>query len=507
MSTYKPYKDIKTTTGRQLYDLLPEVYRSRDRGEAGDIGDLAKYLDACGELVDLIRHTLDQRLADCFPDNPEQGPPCQPWLLPYFARLVDARLVSPDDRGRRDEVANAVAWRQRKGTRTAVEQIAEAVAQTETEIQEGWKRVATTARIGMPLLPATALGESDLFDDHRQHPAWAARHPGLPSAVVDLRYPSRAMQLNTANESAQNPAAHLTEFGGEKAWWRQVNPHGAPCFPGSFEDVSPRTVDIRTPGWQHGHFHPKRALLFVPPPTCFFDMEPDNVLEGLVLSKNIEHLLENHVITNTVRVTAGSLKLVHCMVKNLKIDIPADSTEDDEPVLIAKDCLIGTVEVNGLARLEYCTVRGDFTCDRLQASDSLFAGDTLTLKDAYPHCIRYSRVPPGLSAEGLLMYHNTTEQPVFFNFEFDEGDHTVWRQAGFGEPGYAVLHPATPEAIRFGAEDHGEMGAYHSRHYCLLHAAMLDKLRDFLPLGVEAVLIPDPRLHRLPILPCAPQDS
>ncbi|HHD63268.1 MAG TPA: phage tail protein [Desulfobulbaceae bacterium] len=471
---------------------------------------MAKYLDTCGELLDLIRHTLDQRLADSFPDNPEKGLACQPWLLPYFARLVDARLVSPDDKGRRDEVGNAVAWRQRKGTRTAVEQIAESVARTETEIQEGWKRVATTPRIGMPLLPATALGESNLFDKDRQHLAWAARHPGLPSAVMDLRYPSRAMQLNTAtNATPQNPAAHLTEFAGEKSWWRQVNPHGAPCFPGSFEDVSSRTVDMRTPNWQHGHFHPKRVLLFVPPPTCFFESEPDNFQEGLELGEDKEHVLENQVITKTLRVTAGRLKLVHCMVENLKIEIPA-SAESEVPVLIARDCLISEAVVNGAARLEYCTITGNFTGKRLQASDSLFAGDKLTLEDAtdqFPHCIRYSRVLSGLSAKGLLMYHNTMEQPAFFNFEFDEGDHAVWRQARFGEPGYAVLHPATPEAIRFGAEDGGEMGAYHSRHYCLLHAAMLDKLRDFLPLGIEAVLIPDPRLQRLPILPCEPQDS
>jgi len=79
----------------------------------------------------------------------------------------------------------------------------------------------------------------------------------------------------------------------------------------------------------------------------------------------------------------------------------------------------------------------------------------------------------------------------------------VRRRPVFGEPGCATLHPATAEAIRFGAEDGSEMGAYHSRRYSLLLAAVQDKLNDFLPVGMEAVIIPDLRLHRLPREVCA----
>ena len=506
MSADKTYKNIKTKAGRQLYDLLPEVYRSRDSAESEGRADLAKFLDACGELLDLIRNTLDQRLADSFPDNID----CQPWLLPYFAQLLDVRLVSPDEDGRRDEVANAVAWRQRKGTRTAIEQIAEAVAQTEVEVQEGWKRVATTPRIGMPLLPAKALGESEIFDAYREHPAWAARHPGLPSAMVDFRYHSRAMQLGIEQDDfPQNPAAQLTGFAGEKTWWRQVNPRGAPCFPGSYEDIARRTVDLRTPNWKQGHFHPKRALLFAPPPMGFFEPDLFPSQEGLELGEDTEHLLKDQIVDGTLRVTAGRLRLIRCAVKDLKIEAPPAAGEDEEPVLVAEDCLIGEAMVNGLARLEYCTILGKIKCDRLQASDSLFVGE-LKLNpstDEDPHCIRYSRIPADLSVAGLLTYRNTFEPPTFYDFEFDEGDKVVRRCSLFGEPGCAVLHPATPEAIRFGAEDGGEMGGYHSWHYCLLLAAVQDKLKDFLPVGIEAVLVPDLRLHRLPVPPCKNHDS
>lgn len=510
MSADKTYKNIKTKAGRQLYDLLPEVYRSRDSSESKGQGDLAKFLDACGELLDLLRNTLDQRLADSFPDNPQNGRDCQAWLLPYFAQLLDVRLVSPDEKGRRDEVANAVAWRQRKGTRTAAEQIAEAVAQTEVEVQEGWKRVATTPRIGMPLLPARALGESEVFDDHRKHPAWAARHPGLPSVTVDLRYPSRAMQLGIKpDEFPQNPAAKRTGFAGEKTWWRQVNLHGAPCFPGSYEDIARRSVDLRTPNWKHGHFHPKRAQLFAPPPMGFFEPDLFPSQEGSELGEDKEHVLEDQIINKTLRVTAGRLRLIRCAVKDLKIEVLPAAGEDKEPVLVAEDCLIAEAMVNGLARLEYCTILGKIECNRLQASDSLFVGELKLdpATDEGPHCIRYSRTPAGVSMTGLLTYQNTIEAPVFYDFEFDEADKVVRRCSLFGEPGCAVLHPATPEAIRFGAEDGGEMGAHHSWRHSLLLAAVQDKLKDFLPAGIEAVLVPDLRLHRLPALPCENHDS
>ncbi len=492
----------KTQIGRQLYEILPEIYRTRDSHESGGQGDLAQFLDACGTLLDRLRATLDQRLADAFPDNPPQGPGCQPWLIPYFAQLLDVRLVSPDERGRRDEVANAVAWRQRKGTLTAIEQIAEAVGQMEAEIQEGWRRTAVTARIGMPRLPAGALGEAAAFDDAGAHPLWAARHPALTTATVNFRHPARAVQI--AEDFPTNPTAKLTRFAGQPFWWRQANPQGAPCFPGSFDDVSRRTVDLRTPNWRQGHIHPKRVILYAPPPLGFFEPGRFPVHSGdLFFDDDTEHLLEDRIIFGTLRVTAGTLTLRRCAVQTLEVSSTASSIS--EPLVDARDCLFESVTVAGLARFEYCTLLDHCQCKRLQASDCLFAGELILSSELVesPHCLRFCRIPPGIaSSASLLTYRNTSNPPIFHAFEFDEGAGVVRRSARFGEPGCAVLHPATPDSVGFGAEDGGELGAYHSWRYSLLMAAVPDKLKEFLPVGMEAVIVPDLRLHRVPHPEC-----
>ena len=269
--------------GEQLYQLLPEVYRSRDKtadktGVGGD-QDLAKYLDAHGHLLDLIHATLEQQLNDALPES------SQDWLLPYFAQLLAVDIVSPDSEAKHAEVANAISWRQRKGTLKCTEEIAEAVGQMEVEIQEGWKRLAMTPRIGMPMMPSKA--SDDTLDLDMTNPSAAIRHPALPAAMVDLRRNSRAVEA-----SATNPATRLSKFAGIKKNWRQMNPHGAPCFPGSFDDVSRRTVDMRINDETFGYYHHKRLLAYAPPPTGLFPLNMIKLKWDERKDPQYDHLIE-----------------------------------------------------------------------------------------------------------------------------------------------------------------------------------------------------------------------
>jgi hypothetical protein len=443
--------------GRQLHALLPELYRSRDAD-----GDLTGYLDAFGALLDALRNTLDQRLADAFPDAEPtpQGRVCQEWVIPYLAQLVDARPVSPLADGRREEVARAIRWRQGKGTLPTIEDLVQVVSGLEAELQEGWKRVAVTPRVDLALVPQPGL---DLGD-----PLEAARHPELPAVTADLRHYSRAVAADRGAPGARQ--RRLPD--GSVVTWLPSNPRGAPCFPASHQDWSRRTADLRDPDWRHGHAHPRRLLVYLPPPAGFFAADLAGPPADLILAG--DQLLEDRIVSGTLRVTGGRLRLARCAVGRVEVDPPPGP----EPALVAEDCLFGEVGVPGLVRLLAVTVLGALQAQRLEASDSLFAGTVATPPDA-GDCLRFSRVPPAqLAAAGVGC---TGEAPVFF-------------APSFGRRGCGVLHPACPAAIRAGAEDGGELGAYHHRAHALKDQAVLDKLADYLPLGLAPALVYDDQL-------------
>lgn len=705
--------------GKQLYQLLPEVYRTRDKtlskdSAATNNSHLAKFLDAHGHLLDLIHATLEQQLKDTLPET------SQDWLLPYFAELLAVNIVSPDSQGKHAEVANAVTWRQRKGTLKCVEDIAEAVGHMEVELQEGWKRVAITAKIGMPIMPAKAWDNT--LTINKSSPADAARHPALPAAMVDLRRASRAMDAEP-----ENPAARRSTFSGITTFWHQVNRHGVACFPGSFDDVSRRTVDIRTPDAVNGRYHPKRLLVFTPPPSglfpekpielawlnrnnpeyehliedmeengkwiirnktrrvieitdavvlspskpcfieginfsnrlhlkqgsvelhrveakevqvdtvstekpvltatdCLFDelsvgagvawlnsctviskaflvsinaidcifmamsgvdisgvlqysripgnppIDTDNMTiedcvsdvpvffknqvtlnakavlspatvksiyagasdkgemgyfhsgrqakpvrirgnftgpSALTLPESNDYALSDVVFEGNVEIKNGSLELVRSAVKSITVtaDIVKDDNNNIIPSLLLTDCVFDLVSVtNGLVRMEYCTVMKQIQAKQLQASDCIFIGSISNGSGSSPEsgCIRYSRIPEGfdgtvVNISNTVTGNNTRERPAFITLFYcnDDGSY-IKREPQYGEPGYAVLNLVSSEAIRFGAEDANEMGAYHHKYYSLKQNAVIEKIREFVPVGIEPILIHDAHLLNVP---------
>lgn len=514
---------FKHTQGEALYRIVPALYRYRDTG------DLARYFDGAGHLLEQIKASLDQRLSDAFPDNPLDGSaPCQDWLIPYFAELFDVRLVSPLADGRRDEVANAVRWRQGKGTLWVIEEVAQAIGQMEVVVQEGWRRLALTTSVNTPLIPATAYGEAD--DTPSSPPSVAALHPGLPAATLDLRCASAAVASDSAN-----PAAQQSVVDGQGHVWRQANLHGLPLYPGSYEDASRRTVDFRDPDWRVGHFHPDRILLFTPPPAGWFDpaargvnwsdspsaaflewieiirgdnsttfrnrsygtdnfvpvninkvirlgQEPDGVGDANVHTWRFEGLN----LMNTLELDSGRVELSDCAVRKVEVH----SIDYQRPVITARHCLIKQVQAaRGVSLLEYCTVLGNTLSEVVLASDCLFLGpihkDHLSPAPPESGCLRYSRVVKGQAEGGMHWFSVTNLRPELFSSKF-------------GQRSCGVLHPATPTQIRHGAEDRGEMGCYHDYGLCLLAEAVVDKLQDYLPLGKEAVVIPDTRMLAMP---------
>jgi len=98
---------------------------------------------------------------------------------------------------------------------------------------------------------------------------------------------------------------------------------------------------------------------------------------------------------------------------------------------------------------------------------------------------------PGQTFAGISTHKTTSKKAIFFS-------------ATFGERNAGVLHPATSVDISTGAEDGGEMGAYHGRFYSRIWFAVAEKLLDFLPIGIAAVLVRDPFLLEPPAAPAEP---
>jgi len=236
----------------------------------------------------------------------------------------------------------------------------------------------------------------------------------------------------------------------------------------------------------------------------------DEVLDGEGV-----HELDGLILDGRLVVNSGRLTLKRCAIKELVIN--SSTSKSGENVLEAKDCLFKSVTVvNDLAQLEYCTVLEDASFQILNASDSILCG-TLEIKETTvkpKSCIRYSRIPWDFPASRIRMRSeeetsNSRERPVFYDIEYcspwddPENDTAIVERikgkAVFGEPSYGVLHPSTPKSVLFGAEDGGEMGAYHHKFYALRYNAVTDKVEDFLPVGMKVALIPDSTLYNVPL--------
>ena len=143
----------------------------------------------------------------------------------------------------------------------------------------------------------------------------------------------------------------------------------------------------------------------------------------------------------------------------------------------------GDLTMNG------CTVVGKVHATLLQLiSDTIFwaglaAGDTWTtplLADRkQAGCVRFSFLPPHAVTPRrfeCVEQGPGSPQPLFFSLRY-------------GGPSYAKLLTATADAIRRGADDGGEMGAFHFVLAPLRETDLLVRLQEYIPAGLEFGII------------------
>lgn len=167
----------------------------------------------------------------------------------------------------------------------------------------------------------------------------------------------------------------------------------------------------------------------------------------------------------------------------------SDSIVDaTDPTKVAYAALDGT-GAGGNLTLTGCTVVGKVHATLLQLiSDSIFwaglvAGDTWTtalISDRKQEgCVRFSFLPRG--AKTPRRYECVEQviagaQPIFFTFRY-------------GRPGYMKLLTSTPDVVRRGADDGGEMGAFHFVLAPLRESDLGVRMQEYLPVGLEFGII------------------
>jgi len=530
--------------GAILWQELPEALRLYDNPSASRPGDLRLFLDGFGALLDRFEATLGQYYADGFatpdPENPA-APPMQGWIVPYMADLFGVNLYGPDPDSRRAELAESIWVARRRGSRLAVDRAAESLLQRGVVTVAGLDRVLFTPSIRTQRLTSVELtGRPHPRDAVILHapvvpPAtWSAAavpHPALPAGLRDLRKRMRAVSAaGLALDADSRPVTDPTSGTTVPMRFRVEARSGLPCFPGSYEDRALRTPDIRLRTARAlanpAVARPDTVYLHVSPPPGVFapglvpitalpqvsrgqlgplpggasdasglHFSPAAPAELVLDPANAAPLDGRHEITGLrlngrLRVTAGcEVTLVDSAVFEV--------LQEPGSRLVIRRSLLSRLQVNpgagGTTELEYVTITGATQVQALHASDCILTGLVPGAPGA--SCLRYCRIVGAAPPAELATPHSSVGPVPYLLWPCLPGAGTrAGRVARFGEPGYGVLSDEAAPAIANGAEDGGEVGAYHDRFHLARLAAAARRAEDYTPAGHRVLARYDLRL-------------
>jgi hypothetical protein len=118
----------------KLWQLVPEVYRNEDAA-----GQFRQIVELIAEEAAESRRSIDRLWEDQHIET------CDDWAVPYIGALVNARLVSAEDRrARRVDVGNTIRFRRRRGTPDLLDTLVRAMSGWDTVLEEGFRRLART---------------------------------------------------------------------------------------------------------------------------------------------------------------------------------------------------------------------------------------------------------------------------------------------------------------------------------------------------------------------------
>jgi hypothetical protein len=171
-------------------------------------------------------------------------------------------------------------------------------------------------------------------------------------------------------------------------------------------------------------------------------------------------------ITGPLRIGEGSSATV------------ADSIVDaGAPDGRAYSAATGPMTPGGALAIEASTVIGEIRCASLSASNAILLG-TVRVVRRQEGCLRFSFAPLDSTTPRRYRCQPTTD-PGGGNFPSFTSLH-------YGAAAYGQLSARTPGAIRRGADDESEMGAYHFLFQPQRESDLVTRLDEYLRVGLEA---------------------
>ena len=145
----------------KIYDLLPSIYRIRDK-EQGE--PLKSLLEIIGEQVEFVEQDIERLYSNWFIET------CDEWIVPYIGDLLQAKILNPVTRStssHRSWVANTISYRRRKGTLATIEQLSRDVTGWNCKAVEFFQNLITTQYLNHLRFEPTAtvdLRNKDLLE-------------------------------------------------------------------------------------------------------------------------------------------------------------------------------------------------------------------------------------------------------------------------------------------------------------------------------------------------------
>lgn len=191
-------------------------------------------------------------------------------------------------------------------------------------------------------------------------------------------------------------------------------------------------------------------------------------------------LIINRSICGPIKITGNASSL------NLRESI-VDSADKEENAIAAD-------KVN--AQIDRCTVLGKSHMRRLEASNSIFAGD-VAVTQRQEGCVRYSSLPVKSKApKRFRCQPDLAVAEAKETLKRDLSDEErgslqarlvpLFTSVHYGDPGYAQLSRFCAEEIRTGAEDGSEMGVFGILQQPQREANLRAALEEYLRFGLEA---------------------